>query len=364
MTNDRQPKLVATPSASDIPAGRLEGQSLDGGWTVVERLSLRDSTGGNFSVGYIVRREGGPDGFLKALDLSRALEAADVTFALQALTEAFNFEQELLSECSRAGLTRVVRLLDHGTIPGSSVGAHVPVPYLILEKADGNVRQHLARLSTSLDTAFRLRALHQIAVGVGQMHRKGIAHQDVKPSNILVFDTQGAKIGDVGSASRRGVASPRDGLRWAGDRGYTPPEVLYGAPGGDWETRRRACDLYQLGSMATFFVTGMGMTPLMLGNLEPSLGPEVWTGNYEGVLPHLQNAFSRALMVVHDNAPIGLQDQVTELISYQCEPDLAKRGHPRSMPGLGSQYSVERFISAYNRLAISAEIALRAEATR
>ena len=351
----------APGDGEDLTAGQLEGLKLEGGWTVTERMRLRESTGGNFSVGYTVLAEDGREAFLKAIDLSRALRASDVTAALESLTTAFNFERDLLRECSDAHLTRVVDLLGYGTVPAEAVDGQVPVPYLILEKADGDIRQHLARVSDRIDTAYCMRTLHHVAVALQQMHGKGIAHQDVKPSNVLVFGRQGSKIGDVGSASRRGVSSPRDHLRWAGDRRYSPPEVLYEEPGSGWEFRRRACDLYQLGSMATFFLVGTGMTPLLMGNVDPTHAPETWGGDYAGVLPHLQYAFSRAILTVRDNTPPELGDGLVEAIRQQCEPNPQERGHPRSKLGVGSQYSVERYVSLYDRLAKEAEIRLRTE---
>lgn len=67
--------------------------------------------------------------------------------------------------------------------------------YLIFELADGDIRRHLA-VQESLDLAFVLRTLHHVAVGLDQLHRADIAHQDLKPSNVLIYTKEmGAKQG-------------------------------------------------------------------------------------------------------------------------------------------------------------------------
>ena len=58
----------------------------------------------------------------------------------------------------------------------------------------GSPRQE-ADISTADD-----RTLHHIAVGLQQLHGEGIAHQDLKPSNVLFFETFGAKLADLGCA--------------------------------------------------------------------------------------------------------------------------------------------------------------------
>jgi eukaryotic-like serine/threonine-protein kinase len=66
------------------------------------------TTGGCFSEAYIVEQAPGRQAFLKALDYSRAMNAPDPAIALQALTESYNFERDLLMTCSDRRLDRVV----------------------------------------------------------------------------------------------------------------------------------------------------------------------------------------------------------------------------------------------------------------
>jgi hypothetical protein len=90
-------ETVGFREVMDPAAYRLEGLDLDGGWTVGARLEPGPAaTGGNFSCGYHVIGKDGKEAFLKALDFSPALRAPDPARALQSLTEAYNFERNLV----------------------------------------------------------------------------------------------------------------------------------------------------------------------------------------------------------------------------------------------------------------------------
>src|SRR6266851_917241 len=58
--------------------------------------------------------------------------------------------------------------------------------------ADGDVRKHLSP-TQSLDIVWILRCLHHIATGLHQLHSAKVAHQDLKPSNVLAFRTARGK---------------------------------------------------------------------------------------------------------------------------------------------------------------------------
>lgn len=184
------------------PAEQLLGLELSAGWAVIERAPISPGrTGGHFSQGYIVESRSGQRAFLKALDFSKAMTEADPARALQPLIDAFNFERDVLNRCK--GLDRVVRALADGSVQV----ADYPVQYLIFELANGDVRSQ-ADLSKRFDLAWSLRALHHVATGLNQLHTNGIAHQDLKPSNVLVFENKVAKLADLGRAAYQGHTPP------------------------------------------------------------------------------------------------------------------------------------------------------------
>src|SRR4029078_6903029 len=101
--------------------------------------------------------------------------------------------------------------------------------YLIVELADGDIRSHLDTQAV-LDAVFVMKMLHHVAIGLKQLHTANIAHQDLKPSNVLVFRKQmEGKICDLGRAWDKNGAGPYDHDPIAGDWHYAPPEFLYDA---------------------------------------------------------------------------------------------------------------------------------------
>ena len=231
------------------PAQLLVGRTLTNGWVVEHLVDGRpDSTGGHFSTSYVVRSPNGRKAFLKAMDYRRALTAPDPARELQTMTAAYNFEREVLAQCRANNLTRIVRVLDDGTVaPGDGDPSGV-VQYLIFELARGDIRS-VVSFGKALDHAWILRTIHQSAAALRQLHAAQMAHQDLKPSNILVFPQNHSKLADLGRSAHRQIASPTDDYVVPGDTTYAPPELLYGYLHPEWEVRRIAADLYLLGSL-------------------------------------------------------------------------------------------------------------------
>jgi hypothetical protein len=57
--------------------------------------------------------------------------------------------------------------------------------------------------------------------------------------------------------------------------------------------------------------------------------------------------------------PDRLRDELVSVVSQLCEPDPSLRGHPASRQTPANQYSLERYISIFDRLAYTAEIRLK-----
>src|SRR5688500_4524380 len=86
----------------------LEGRTLKTGWKVIEKVSSKPgSTGGNFSVCYIVEKDR-QIGFLKAINILAFLrEDVDLLDAMTEMLNTFNFEKEILTRCSNKNLSKV-----------------------------------------------------------------------------------------------------------------------------------------------------------------------------------------------------------------------------------------------------------------
>lgn len=340
------------------PAKQLEGMTLEGGWVVGKMIELPpNGTGGNFSCGYQVQNKDGTKAFLKALDYSRALSASDPARELQLMTEAYNFERDMLERCRNRHLDRVVRAITDGKVIVPSPSGGNVVQYLIFELAERDVRVQLD-ITGQCDLAWILRSLHQIATGLKQLHGEGIAHQDLKPSNVLVFDGSSiSKVGDVGRAACKGFNPPHEDEVIAGDPSYAPLEQFYGYTDPEWTRRRLGCDTYLLGSMVVFFFTGLSMTHLLAKNLDKSFWPDTWARGYDEVLPYVQEAFSRAVDEFGSHiSNAKLREELMVAVRQMCNPDPKHRGHPNNQSRNGNSFSMERYVGLFNLLAYRAKV--------
>ncbi len=337
------------------PAFLLQGLQV-GDWVVGPPAPrVVGATGGNFSCCYPVTRKDGTRGFLKALDFSRALQAPDPVTALRILTEAYDFERTVLLDCKVRRMDRVVSAIEDGKVQVNNTAAGV-VPYLIFEAADCDLRTQLSTMG-AVDMGWKLRSLHHMATGLRQLHTAVTAHQDLKPSNVLVFGGNCSKIADMGCASRKGTVCPRDHMQIAGDPAYAPPELFYGYYDPEWSIRRLGCDLYLLGSMTVFLFSGLSMTSLLFTHVSPTHRPNVWSGTYRDVLPYIIDAFDQALGTLEAQIPsLSLAQELRTIIGQLCHPDPSLRGHPRNRLGISAAFGLERYVSQFDLLATKARL--------
>ena len=241
---------------------------------------------------------------------------------------------------------------------------HDVVFFIIFELAEGDVRSQAIR-SQREEFSWILHALHNLSVAVQQLHSAQISHNDIKPSNLLVFNKQLQKLADLGRATSNMTIGPWDGLPYCGDRTYVAPEFWYPNTfphtGGKIAFDvRRASDLYLLGSMAYFFITGQALTPILHSSLRPEHQPAQWSGRYEEVLPYVRSAFGSVIRYFEMELPkdksgelLREASQLRTALVQLCDPDPTVRGYPISVNGISSRYSVEKYVSLFDRLSKS-----------
>jgi len=339
---ERAERLI--PNASRSAATSLVGTTLTEGWRVTALMPRPDGhSTGHYSVSYCVENEDGRQGFLKALDYSKAFQLPDPALLLNAMTEAYLHERQVLARCSSRKLRHIVRALGGGatTVPGFET----PVNYIIFERADCDLRAQMDA-ADMVDDAWRINTLHQVATGLFELHGSGIAHQDVKPANVLQFGTGTTKVADLGRSACRDLACPYESDVIPGTRAYAPPELLYRSPAADFVRRRFGCDAYLLGSMAVYLFTGISATALLMGEIAAAHRPAHWNDGFSSVLPYLKAGFARVLENLERRLVVpAVKGHLLQMIAELCEPDPAYRGHPLNRPYPERQYSLERYVT-------------------
>src|SRR3954469_5740463 len=129
-------------------------------------------------------------------------------------------------------------------------GTGETLAYLVMELVEGEPLSRLLAREGRLDTTTTLSVVRQVAAALGEAHRAGLVHRDVKPGNVLVRPDGSVKITDFGIAwSARSVALTRTG-QVIGTPQYLSPEQAEG------RLASPASDVYALGLIGYECLTG------------------------------------------------------------------------------------------------------------
>lgn len=327
---------IVVPPAVPSPADLLEGHLLDSGWVVGNRIYKRiGATGANFGVCYLATRDE-EVAFVKAVDFRRAFSEDDLLSAIGELASWAQWEKEVMEYCGEHGLSKIVRLLNHEyvTLPADRGDPTRRISCLVLEIGKGDLRSELDIAKSPRDS-WRLHVLRDVALAVDQLHRKGIAHLDIKPSNVIAM-ASGAKpqmkLGDMGRVVRKGTAGPFDSELWPGDPQYRPPEKLYGYRCGQWNDERESADAFLLGNLLIFLFTGVPMSTLLWQRTPQPFRPETYRGAFDQeLLDVLVRAQAEVLEVyLRPALHIECADELLAAALELTHPDPTKRGDRRA----------------------------------
>lgn len=343
------------------PAECLKGMTITGlttgdQWHVDDIINRPpQATGGHFSVGYSVSNtKDNSIAFLKAIDFSAAMQHQDTLTAMKAMLDSYLFERDLLLVCKDKRMDKISIPIDHGQINLPQFGMCQHVYFLIFPMANGDIRSLLAR-SNGIDLACKFRYLHHAANGVKQLHDSAIAHQDIKPSNLLLFPDENGKLADLGRSHAAGLRVPHAQVPVAGDMTYAPFELLFNIS-VDEETRRYGCDVYLLGSLMLFMLSGVTATASMLSyirNGQVTMASNVRT--YDEILPYLLKSYELTMAAFESNVGrMGMNKRNQEMTIQICRelihPDHTRRGDLSQGGEPKRRFSMERYITRFNLL--------------
>ena len=331
------------------PSFNLKGDTLiglktDKKWLVKDQIAKTpDSTGGNFSVGYVVTDENQEEYFLKATDARlllsgyrKKLKKIGLAFTLQ------QFERDLVDHLSKPGINRIVRGIDYGEIIKKYEGIGTEVFFIIFEKAKSDVRKYVKELN-SIELKQIPTFVHNLAVGLRQIHKNDITHNDIKPSNFLYFDATLQKISDFGSATSMEIGSPNDTEDFLGDPNYFPPEAWgykiqlpYTGRYVSLEFRKLG-DLYMLGSMIYFFITGSSLNMQISSKMSLDHVTNIQSINFSDAIHYLNNIHGQVMFEMKEmlNKEIGEEStqsifRLTNAVNNYTKIDPEMRGEPKN----------------------------------
>lgn len=170
--------------------------------------------------------------------------------------------------------------------------------FIVMELVEGTDLRNLVHQERTLDVRRAITIAHDVALGLGAAHRRGIVHERVKPSNILIGHDGGVKITDLGIGSvYEDITNERvaKGLAFSGNSGlhYYSPEQAQG------KIVSPSSDVYSLGVVIYEMLTGRppfdGDTPVAIAMQhiqDPSTPPRQINPN---IPPALEDIILRCL---------------------------------------------------------------------
>jgi serine/threonine protein kinase len=153
----------------------------------------------------------------------------------EAYVRAFRTEARAMATLDHEAIVAVLALGRFET------GPHAGCPYVVMERADGNLVDACGRHPWPWVAARLLSLLD----GLAHAHARGITHRDLKPANVLLYG-DAVRLADFGLA--RAFEAVEGGSREqpAGTPGYMPDEQRHGR----WRDIGPWTDLYALGRLA------------------------------------------------------------------------------------------------------------------
>ncbi|WP_432495115.1 Stk1 family PASTA domain-containing Ser/Thr kinase [Kineococcus auxinigenes] len=192
----------------------LVGRVLDRRYLVLSRI-------GRGGMGVVYRAED------QRLDREVALKVLRADLAHDPVARQ-RFVREAKS-AARLAHPGVVSVLDQGVDDGAERGDGQETAYLVMELVTGRTLRDVVHEEGSLTVGEALDVTASVLDALGEAHRKGLLHRDVKTGNVLVGDDGRVKVSDFGLARSAGptqASTAATGPDLLGTAEYLAPEQV------------------------------------------------------------------------------------------------------------------------------------------
>jgi serine/threonine-protein kinase len=209
---------------------------------------------------YDVLREAASSPSARVLECTDMVRGERVAVKVFAAWDTHGSGRDALARFERE--VRTMRVLDHPNIV--PMRDYIPEgPAIVLAWMSGGTLERMLTASGALAPARALEIASGMLAALGEAHRLGILHRDVKPANVLFDEAGGARLGDFGVA-HLGDLSTTATAGLFGTLSYMSPEQRQGRPA----TARS--DVFAAGTILREMLTGERPLPGEPARLRPS----------------------------------------------------------------------------------------------
>lgn len=212
--------------------------------------------------------------------------------------------------------------------------------YIIAEFVEGHTLADLVDTRGAFDEHDSLSIARQVAIGLADIHSRGIVHRDIKSQNIMVTPDRSAKIIDFGIAKSSDHTTITGPSHFAGTLHYAPPEQILESRDVD-----QRADIYALGIVLYEMLSaslpikdrefGTIASRIIVGDLDPLVN----------VSKPITNLIDDMLAVDLDNR-IGsartIISRIEDIIGVDSQPVIADLPNTTMMAKVFAQSEIKR----------------------